>query len=180
LDFIRVVVMRQLPDTEQNAILHLLSALPEKVKYGVSHYQQHSTEMSTLLNRLFQGYQQEGIAMPYTIEDLKREYMEDCFEELTPELTPEARQKLFEKLTPREKQKLLKRPPSQMRQILIATMTPQEQEKLLEILPPQAQQKLLAKLTLQELLDGRSPEEIENYLRRCKNEAASPKRKKQK
>jgi len=102
-DLIRVVVLRQLPDTEPNSVLHLLSAVPEKVKYGASHYQQHSNEMSSLLNRLFRGYQREGIAMPYTMADLRREEMEDRLEEMT----PEERQKLFEKLPPQAQQKLL-------------------------------------------------------------------------
>jgi len=82
----------------------------------------------TLLDQLFEGYQREGINMPYTMEDFRREYIEERFEELTPEV----------------------------------------------------RQKLLGKLTLQELLEGRSPEEIENYLRHCEKEAASPKRKKKK
>jgi hypothetical protein len=151
-NFIRIVVMRQLPDTEQNAILHLWSALPEKVKYGVSHYKQHSTDMSTLLNRLFQVYQREGIAMPYTMEDLRREYWEDRLEEMT----PEERQKLFEKLPP------------------------QEQQKLLENLPPQVKQKVLEDLPLQQRLAGVSQEEIESYLQGRNKKTAAQKRKKKK
>lgn len=76
-------MLRQLPDTEHNAVLHLLSATPAKVQYGASHYQQHSAETSTLLERLIKGYQREGVAMPYTMEDFRREYLEDGFEEMT-------------------------------------------------------------------------------------------------
>jgi len=103
-DLIRVVVLGQVPDLEHNAVLHLLSALPDKIRYGVSQYRQRSSETSSLLDQLFEGYQQEGVTMPYTMEDFRREYMEDRFEELT----PEARLKLFEKLAPQEQQKLLK------------------------------------------------------------------------
>ena len=84
-DAIRVVVLRQLPDAEHNAVLHLLSALPEKVRYGASHYQQHSTQTSTVLDQLFQGYRREGVDMPYTMEDFQREYRAARFKELTKE-----------------------------------------------------------------------------------------------
>jgi hypothetical protein len=131
-------------DRATGTVLHLLSASPEKFRYGASHYQQRSTETSTLLDRLIEGYRREGIAMPYTMEDFRREYMEDCFEELA----PEGRQRLIEKLRPQEQQKLL--------------------------------ENLVGNLSLQQLLKGRSPDEIESYLRNAKKDTASPKRKKKK
>jgi hypothetical protein len=167
-DFIRVVVLGQLPDTEHNAVLHLLSASPEKFRYGASHYQQHSTETSTLLERLIEGYRREGIAMPYTMEDFRREYMEDGFEEMT----PEQQLKLFEKLPLQAQQKLVENLPPQVKQTLLENLSPHVQTELLE--------NLVGKLSVQERLKGLSPEEIESYLQHAKKGQASPKRKKKK
>ena len=58
---------------------------PEKVRYGASHYQQHSTQTSTVLDQLFQGYRREGVAMLYTMEDFQLEYREARLNEVTPE-----------------------------------------------------------------------------------------------
>src|SRR5262249_33482605 len=63
-DVIRVVVAGQLPKAEHNAMLHLFSASAERVAYGAGSYRQRSEQTSTLLDRLFEGYQREGIAMP--------------------------------------------------------------------------------------------------------------------
>jgi len=93
-DLIRVVVLGKLPDEEQNAVLHLLSASPEKIRYGAGHYQKHSTETSTLINRLFMSYEREGIDMPYTMEDFRREYIREVFNEQTPEKRLELLKKL--------------------------------------------------------------------------------------
>jgi hypothetical protein len=98
-DIIRIVVLRQLPETDHNAVLHLLSALPEKVRYAVSHYRQRSIETSTLLDQLFEGYQREGVAMPYTMEDFRREYRLARFRELT----TEQRREYLKDATPQER-----------------------------------------------------------------------------
>lgn len=83
-DLIRVVVLRQLPLEERNAPLHLLSATPEMVAYGASHYRQRSTDTSTLIHRLFEGLERENIAVPYTMEDFRRDYAKEHVEKLTP------------------------------------------------------------------------------------------------
>src|SRR5438105_15396520 len=46
-DMIRVVVLGELPQTGNNAPLHLLSANPELVEFGASHYEQRSPNTST-------------------------------------------------------------------------------------------------------------------------------------
>jgi len=82
-DVIRVIVAHQLPRTENNAILHLLSASPDQVRYGVEHYQQRSADTSTLLGQLFEGYEREGLVMSYTMEDFRRDYVKEHLKELT-------------------------------------------------------------------------------------------------
>jgi hypothetical protein len=89
-DCIRVVVESQLPLAEQNAPLHLFSAVPERVQFGREHYRQRSPDTSSLILQLIQGYEAEGIAMPYTIEDFRRDYAKEHFKDLTPEERLEA------------------------------------------------------------------------------------------
>jgi hypothetical protein len=84
-DAIRIIVAHDLPRTENNAILHLLSASPEQVRVGVEHYEQRSADTSTLLSELFEGYEREGLAMPYTMEDFRRDYVKEHLKDLTPE-----------------------------------------------------------------------------------------------
>jgi len=97
-DVIRIVVLRQLPREERNAPLHLLSATPELVAYGASHYRQRSPDTSTLIHRLFTGLEREDIAVPYTMKDFRRDYAKELFNELT----PAQRRELIKKLSPKE------------------------------------------------------------------------------
>ena len=73
---IRLVVINQLPQQEQNAMLHLFSARMELVQYGVRHYQPHSSETSTLLFQLFRRYRLEESLMPDVMQEFVRETME--------------------------------------------------------------------------------------------------------
>lgn len=84
-DVIRVVVAGQLPRTEHNALLHLFSAAPQQLRYGMEHFRQHSPDTSTFIQELLQSYRQEGLAMPYTVEDFRREYAKKYFKDLTQE-----------------------------------------------------------------------------------------------
>ena len=101
-DVIRVIVVGELPQEEHNAPLHLFSAAPRLVQFGQEHYEQRTEDTSTLLRRLLGGYQQEGIAMPYTMKDFRR----DCAKEILPDLTVEER---LEGLSPEEIEKCLER-----------------------------------------------------------------------
>jgi hypothetical protein len=93
-DSIQVVVLRQLPRAERNAPLHLFSAAPELVQFGQGHYRQRSQDTSSLLLQLFQGYQGEGLVMPYTMEDFRRDFAKSFLKSLAPEERREALQSL--------------------------------------------------------------------------------------
>jgi hypothetical protein len=93
-DLIRVVVVRQLPEAEHNAPLFLFSGSAEQVAYGAQHYRQRSENTSTLLYDLLQGYQGEGVVMPYTMEDFRHDFVKRHFKDLTPEERQEALQAL--------------------------------------------------------------------------------------
>jgi hypothetical protein len=84
-DAIVVVVLRHLPQSAHNALWHLFSAVPEQVAYAVKAYRQRSPDSSTLLHQLFEGYQKEGLAMPYTMADFRRDYVKEHLKDLTPE-----------------------------------------------------------------------------------------------
>jgi hypothetical protein len=81
-DIIRIVVVAELPRTENNALLHLLSASADQVRYGAQNYQQRAADTSTLICKLFEH---EGMPMPYTMEDFKREFTIEHLKELTTE-----------------------------------------------------------------------------------------------
>jgi hypothetical protein len=87
-------VLSEIAREEHNSLWHLFSGIPEVVHFGAVHYRQHLADMSGIVNKLFDKYHLEGIAMPYTIEDFRREYLA--------ELPP---QKRLEGLSPEERLK---------------------------------------------------------------------------
>ncbi|MCI0641987.1 MAG: hypothetical protein L0Y72_21850 [Gemmataceae bacterium] len=92
---IRLIVARDLPKKEENSLLHLFSAAQDQVKYGAEHYQLQSPVTSSIVNQVFGEYRQEGLTMPYTMEDFRRELALENLNQLTPE-------ERLEGLTPKE------------------------------------------------------------------------------
>jgi hypothetical protein len=82
---IRVIVAGQLPRTEPNAMRHLFSGAVDAVSYGKEHYRQRSEESSRVLHQLILGYRGEGVPMPYTMKDFRRDYIVEHFPELSDE-----------------------------------------------------------------------------------------------
>ncbi len=125
-DLIRIVALAQLPQSEHNAPLHLFSASQEQVRYGAEHYRQRSEETSSLLGRLLGQYRKEGVSMPYTMEDFRRDYVKEHLKDLSPE-------ERLEGLTPEE---LLARVPPEQRleglssDELLAALSPEAREAL--------------------------------------------------
>jgi hypothetical protein len=110
-DTVRVVVAGDLPQQGQNAPLHLFSAKRELVAFGSANYEQRSEDTSQLLRQLFQRFRGEGLVMPYTMQDFRREYAKEHFYELTPEeqqealeqLSPERRHEILQAFPPEER-----------------------------------------------------------------------------
>jgi hypothetical protein len=71
---IRIIVLSQVPKVERNAIWQLFSGIAAKVQYGASNYHWRQSNHSTVVNDLYQHYQVEGIAMPYTWDDYYRDF----------------------------------------------------------------------------------------------------------
>jgi hypothetical protein len=155
-DAIRVLVLRQLPQMDHNAALHLLSATPELVGYGASHYQKRSVDTSTLIYQLFESFEREEIAVSYTMEDFRRDFVKEHFKDLT----PEERLESIMMLPPEEQLELFKKP------------APKQRRKPPKKLTPELRLHLLEDLTPEEL------DEIEKYVQRRKREATSGKKKK--
>ena len=73
-DKIRVIVLNEMTRLEHNSLWHLFSCVPATVQFGASHHSLKTTDTSTILVRLFENYQFEGIMMPYTIQDFRRDF----------------------------------------------------------------------------------------------------------
>lgn len=79
---IRVIVVHELPEAENNAMLHLFSAQADLLRYGAEHYQRRSSETSSLLLQLFERYQLEVSLMPDTIQDFLNRTLEDVLNDM--------------------------------------------------------------------------------------------------
>jgi hypothetical protein len=101
-DQIRIIVTSQVPEEEHNAILHLFSASADRVQFAAAHYQHRSPDTSTLLQTLFDHYKVEGYPMPYTMEDFRKDFIQEYRNELLEAMTAEER---LGGLTPEERLK---------------------------------------------------------------------------
>ena len=94
VDTIRILVL-QMPEAEQNVVWNLFNGDQKRIATAFQRLQPQLQSYSSLVNKLLNYYGLEGIRMPYTMEDFKREAAEDLLKELTPEqrlagLSPEA------------------------------------------------------------------------------------------
>ena len=152
-DVVHVIVAGDLPREEHNAPLHLFSASPDLVGFGGNAYRRRSENTSLLLAKLFEKFKGEGLAMSYTMEDFRRDYIKDHFLLLTPE----------------EQRESLERLPPERRREVLASLPPEERREILAGLPPE------------ERLAGLSAEQIRKYLDRLTaREAARPRKPKRK
>jgi hypothetical protein len=168
-DLIRVVVVRQLPQTEHNAPLHLFSAVPQSVRFGQDHFRQRSPDTSSLLRLLFQKYQGEGLTMTYTMENFRRDYAKEHFKDLTPEERREALQSV-----PLEE--VLKSLPLEE---ILRSLLPEE---ILQSLPPEVLENYLQQhrsVPLEEILKSLPLETLESYLQQHREATPSSPKKSQ-
>ncbi len=104
---IRLIVLSEVPRVERNALWLLFSGILENVQYGASNYHWRRNDVSTVMNDLFKFYQIEGLAMPYTVEDYKKDLKERVLAMLTPEelLESLSLEELLKRLPPEERLK---------------------------------------------------------------------------
>ena len=132
-DRIRVIVVSQLPETEANVPLVLFSASLEKARYGAKNYRPRSDQTSTVVYQLLEGLHEEGLGMPYTIEEFNREFYKRHKKKFLAETTPEER---VQGLSPEERvqglspeQRVQGLSPEQLAQVLSVD----ELERLLQL-----------------------------------------------
>jgi hypothetical protein len=146
-------------------LLHLVSAAQEQVQYGVEHYRTHSADISTIVNDLFKEHTVEGLDMPYTIEDYKRERAQGLWP------SPEARKAVAKLLKQFTTEELLEgRPLDEILKQFTA-------EELLEGRP---REEILKQFTTEQILEGLPREEIEAYLNRVDKQPPATRKKKPK
>jgi hypothetical protein len=141
-DRIRVVVTGELPQTENNALLLLFSASVSQWRFGTEHYRQHSADTSSFIFQLFQGYRKEGINMPYTIEDFRRDFIKEHFEELTRDFIKEHFEELTRDFIKEHFMELMEH---------FKELTPEEQREAMRNLTPQELLTALSSEQLQQL-----------------------------
>ena len=76
-DTLRLIVLSEMPEGQHNAIWRLFSAKSEAVLQARDQYRQNLSELSTIMQNLFEIYQQEKIVMSYTIQDYQKDYVRD-------------------------------------------------------------------------------------------------------
>ncbi|MFO0844022.1 MAG: hypothetical protein U0797_16750 [Gemmataceae bacterium] len=164
----RLVVVHELPQLPRNAMLHLFSFKEELCRYGGANYHPRSKETSSFLHQLIRRYQQEGIEMPFTVEEFNRQLVEEIIREL-----PEEKRLQLVRELPADKllegvsvEKRLESVPVEKRLESVPVEKRLESvpvEKRLESVPVE---KRLEGVSPDELLRALSPEAIEELRRR--------------
>jgi hypothetical protein len=98
-DTIRVVVAGEVSRQSHNAPWHLFSTSPDLVGFGQRSYPQRSEFTSALLDQLLGRYREEGLIMPYTMQEFMRDYIKDRL----PELPQEEREDVLRSLPVEER-----------------------------------------------------------------------------
>ena len=81
---IRLIVTSQVALKKSNALWLMFGTIKENIENGVANYQGRMDEMSSTINQLLIKYNTEGIiAMPYTVEDYRKELKENVINSLT-------------------------------------------------------------------------------------------------
>jgi hypothetical protein len=142
---IRVIVVAELPEANNNAMLHLFSASEELIRYGQEHYRPHSTGTSTLLYQLLRAYSEDQ-----SMSEKMKEFVRQSIDEFLKSLTPEERLKGL--------------PAEELRRALPV-------EERLKGLPAEDR---LKGLSTDEMVRAIPPEVLEALMRRLKENESSP------
>ncbi len=137
---IRVLVLSGLPLSQRNAVLAFFSFDAEKVRFALDHYRWQMEDGSTVINQLLDKYSLEGIAMPYTMEQFRKEYVKAHLGELDPE-------EVLSRFAPEDR---------------LRGLEPEDRLKGLE------PEEVLARFEPEDRLRGLEPQEIEAYLKKLK------------
>jgi hypothetical protein len=161
---IRVIVAGQLPQEEQNAMLHLFSAREELLRYGREHYRPYSGETSSLLYQLLEAYSEDP-NVSEVMKELYRQTLDDIFAKL-PQEEILRRLSLAQRLEGLPAEERLKGLPAEER------LKGLPAEERLKGLPAEER---LKGLSAEEVLKALPPETREALARQLKANGPSPK-----
>ena len=159
-DPVRIVVAGRLPREPHNAPLHLFAAKPALIEFGATTYRPKTDNISGVLGQLFQGLQAEGFAMPFTMEDFRRQFMREQFPQLSPEETINVIQSL----------------PEERRANVIQAIRPEERLAGLtdeQRLAGLTDEQRLAGLTVEQRIAGLNREQLQQMLDRLAADSPS-------
>jgi len=142
---VRIIVLRDIPQEEHNALWNMFSNVKENIEYGATHYGPEFKGMSSILNGLYRYYNLEGIHMAYTMERFMEDFNEDYLLHELPKLLEEER---WQRLSARI--------------ILPKFSVDQRLEGL-------SSNQRLEGLSSNQRLEGLSPDEIRDYLQQLEN-----------
>ena len=150
-DLIRVIVLKEIPKAKHNLVWQLFSAQQEKVQDAARQYSESGSEINTMINGLLAKYKAEGIHMPYTLQDYRKEVARSVLNSFTPEqrLAGLGAEQRLAGLAPKEVITHYK--PEQ----LLAELAP---EVIMSALSPKDQEFLLKQLLSKQHGDSSSPD----------------------
>lgn len=70
---VRIIVTSKVPKTANNTLWQLFSGVADQFQYAQRHHHWRNPETSTVINQMYQHYTIEGVFMPYTMEDYRRD-----------------------------------------------------------------------------------------------------------
>lgn len=116
---IMIVVLSNVAISQRNALWELFSHDNSRIAHGAQHYRWRQPDYNTLFRLILRDHLAEGLTMPYTMEDLRRDAARELLDELPPEerlrgLPPEERVKgltlddILKTLSADEKSRLLR------------------------------------------------------------------------
>ncbi len=164
---VRIIVLNELPLLQRNAALAFFSFNAEKVGFALNNYRWNYEDGSTAINKLFETYGLEGINMSYTWADFRRDYINECIEEIGfDEFCRQVKiEERLKELKPEDRLKGLK-PEDRLKGLkpedVLKWMKPEDRLKGLK---PEDR---LKGLKTEALLKGLKTEEIERYLKKIK------------
>ncbi len=160
---VRVVVLGEVPEVPRNALWSLYSWRPERVVRGRRAYRWKCPDTSTVVAQLYASYRAEGLEMPYTLEDYKKDLLDEVVKVLPAK-------EVLGKFRPEERLQGL-RPEERLR-----GLRPEERLQGLrpeEVLARYRPEEVLARYRPEERLRGLSREQILEYLKKLQDENES-------
>jgi hypothetical protein len=112
-ELVRILVLRDLPACEANAVLSLFTADREQVLLAQEQYRQHDPESSTMIQELLNRYREEGLPVGSKLQEFIKESKRKLKEELLTTLTPEEKRALAQELPVEEKRALAQELPTE-------------------------------------------------------------------